>query len=291
MNAVVTGASGFVGRAMAARLADAQVLAMGAADWRANAARTDFAGAHVWHLAARVHGRDAPWPRWHADNVEKTEALARAAARGGARRFVFASTLKVHGEESGARPFRSDDPLRPEGHYARSKALAEERLAVVARETGLDVVIVRAPLVFGRDARANLESAVRLAGRPIPLPFAGIDNRRSWVHVDDLCGLLVACGEQPAASGRAFIACHPDSFSTPRLFRELRARLGREPRLFSAPAYALEAAAAIVGRGAALRPLTRSLEGDSTEAMRHLGWTPAVSFEGAVADLVDARKP
>jgi nucleoside-diphosphate-sugar epimerase len=291
MNAVVTGASGFVGRAMAARLADTQVLALGSADWRANVARTDFAGAHVWHLAARVHGRDAPWPRWHADNVEKTEALARAAAGGGARRFVFASTLKVHGEESGPHPFHSDDPLRPEGPYARSKAMAEERLAVVARETGLDLVIVRAPLVFGRGAGANLDSAARLARSGLPLPFASIENRRSWIHVDDLCALLAACGEHPAAAGHAFIASHPDSFSTPRLFRELRARLAREPRLFGAPAYALEAAAALVGRGPALRPLTRSLEGDSNDAMQHLGWRPAVSFEDAVADLVGPPKP
>ena len=291
MNAVVTGASGFVGHAMTARLPGSRALALGPADWREGIARVDFTDAIVWHLAARVHGRDAAWPRWESDNVEKTEALARAAALGGARRLVFASTLKVHGEESGARAFRADDPLRPEGNYARSKAIAEERLDAVSRETGLAVVIVRAPLVFGRAARANLHSAVRLAASGMPLPFASIDNRRSWIHVDDLCAFLALCGEHDSAAGRAFIACHPDSFSTPRLFREMRARLATRPRLFAAPLRSLEAVAGLVGRRAALRPLTRSLEGDPGDAMQRLGWRPSVSFEAAVDDLMATHAP
>jgi nucleoside-diphosphate-sugar epimerase len=287
MRALVTGSSGFIGRALMPRLPAARGLSLRGESWRDALGTADFAGAVVGHLAARVHEHGGDESRWIADNVDKTEALARAAARGGAVRLVFASTLKVHGEETIERPFSASDALRPGDAYARSKALAEERLAAVAAQTGLEVVVVRPPLVFGRGAKANLHRLMRLAASGWPLPFAAIDNRRSWIHVDDLCELLLRCAQHDAAAGRAFIATHADAFSTPRLVRGLRARRGHAARLFAAPRTALELAATVAGRGAAMRRLTRSLEADAGETTRLLGWQPAVSFERALDELAE----
>ncbi len=138
---LVSGAGGFVGSALVAPLSVTQArLRMGAPDWMDQLESTDFAGATVFHLAARVHADDDDDPAFLRDNVDKTVALARAAQRGGARRFVFLSSAKVNGEESPGRPFNRADPARPQDAYARSKAKAEEALAGIA---GLDVVVVR----------------------------------------------------------------------------------------------------------------------------------------------------
>lgn len=290
MDAVVTGSSGFVGRALAARMPHARALMLGAEDWRARLGQVDFRGAVVLHLAARVHATDAPQQSWTRDNVEKTEALARAAAAGGATRFVFMSTIKVHGDETARTPFRADDPLRPGDAYARSKAQAEERLLEISKETGLALAIVRAPLVFGAGAKANLQDALRLARSAIPLPFASIANRRSWIHVEDLCALLAACASDAAPAQGAFIAAHPEPFSTPRLFAGLRSHLGESPRIFRMPPALLETAAALAGKASAIRRLTRSLEGDPRAAMERFGWRASTGFERALDDLVQGGR-
>lgn len=288
MRVLVTGASGFVGRVLMQRCPGAQPIALGGADWRAAIAHADYRGAVVVHLAARVHEARASWSSWQEDNVDKTEALARAAARGGAARLAFASTIKVHGEETHGAPFRAGDALQPQDEYARSKALAEGRLQEVARETGLEIAIVRAPLVFGPGAKANLRRVLQLAASGMPLPFARIANRRSWIHVDDLCALLLTAGESDAASGKAMIAAHPAPFSTSQLLAGLRARMGRAAHLFALPTRALELGASVAGQGEAMRRLTRSLEGDPAESLA-LGWRPARDFDAAMDDLAAAR--
>lgn len=290
MEAVVTGTSGFVGRVLVARLPRAHRVSLAAPDWRSKLGSLPLSGRVVLHLAARVHMSGAPEDLWNEDNVAKTEALALAAAHAGAARFVFMSTLKVHGEESSEVPFRPGDALKPQDGYARSKALAEESLARISRESGLAVTIVRAPLVFGRDAKANLRAAVRLARSGVPLPFASIRNRRSWIHVEDLCELLLACARDPSPANATFIATHPEPFSTPRLFGGLRARMASGARLFPAPPGLLESMAALAGKRDAMRRLTRSLEGDPGDAMARLGWSPRMSFEQALDDLVQDRR-
>lgn len=285
MRSVVTGSGGFVGRALVARLGDAVALHLGAPGWREALGRTAFDGAAVFHLAARVHRADGDEAAWIRDNVDKTEALAQAAARGGASRLVFASTIKVHGEETSGHAFRASDPMDPRDAYANSKRLAEERLAELSRRTGLAVTVVRPPLVFGPGAKANLRDALRVADSPWPLPFAGLANRRSWIHVEDLCALLIVCAEHPDAAGRAFIACHARPFSTPELIGGLRDRLGRPRRLFTLPASALEGLAALGGQRERMRRLTRSLEGDSAMARDTLGWEARTPFPTALDEL------
>lgn len=285
---LVSGAGGFVGSALVAHLCVAQGrLRMGAADWMDQLESTDFAGATVFHLAARVHADDEDAPAFLRDNVDKTVALARAAQRGGARRFVFLSSVKVNGEESSGRPFNRGDAPNPRDAYARSKAQAEEALAKVA---GLETVVVRSPLVYGANVKGNLLALLRLADSPWPLPFAALDNRRSFVHVDDLARLLIECAVQPQAAGRTYFAAHERSISTRELVLAMRSALSRPARLFAVPARALEGMAALAAQRDRIARLTRSLEVDSSDAARELGWTAQVGFETALEDMVGAYR-
>jgi nucleoside-diphosphate-sugar epimerase len=287
--ALLTGAGGFVGRALARHLPGCRALSLGAGDWEARLAAAPLAGATVFHLAARVHDpRAADVDAFHRDNVEKTRRLGEAAARRGARRLVFVSSIKVHGEESGARAFRPADEPAPQDAYGRSKMEAERALAQLATEHGLAVVVVRPPLVLGPGARGNLESLMALADSPWPLPLAAIDNRRSFVHVDDLARLLLLCGSEEGAVGRTFIGAHAQSVSTPQLVGALRRALGRPERLFPLPPAILEATAALAGQGARARRLTRSLVGDPSEARERLGWSAGISIDGAAQEMARA---
>ena len=288
MRAVVTGSAGFIGTELVRRLDSVARLSLAASDWSEAISRIDFRDAVVFHLAARVHRRSGDRAAWHRDNVEKTEALALAAARGGARRLVFASTIKVHGEETWQRAFSARDDLRPMDEYARSKAIAEERLRAIEAREGLGVVIVRAPLVYGRGAKGNLAEVLEACASAWPLPFAAIRNRRSWIHRDDLCQLLMHGAAHPMAAGRAFIAAHGEPFSTPQLFGGLRRCLGRPARLFAMPPALLELAGAMAGKRDAVRRLTRSLEGDGSDCAA-LGWKPRVAFDTALEDLAAGR--
>ena len=285
---IVTGASGFVGRSLVAQL-DRSVSALhfSEANWREQLAGADFSGATVFHLAARVHGTRSEGT-FEFDNAVKTRELAQAAARGGARRFVFASTVKVHGEESADRPLRATDPIAPADEYARSKWNAEVALAEIARDSRLEVATVRAPLVYGPNAKGNLRTLLRIADSGWWLPLGAIDNRRSFVHVDDLARLLLACATAPEAAGAAFLAAHAESVSTARLVATMRACLGRRRRMVRMTPRVLEIGAALLGQTENARRVTRSLEIDPAETTRVLGWTAQVGFATAVEDMVRA---
>lgn len=289
---VVTGATGFVGTGLRFHLPPTfETLAFGADDWRERMAACDLRDAVVMHLAARAHFRGhADAALLERDNVEKTRELARHAARCGAARIVFLSSVKVLGEETTTHPFRRDDPAHPRDAYARSKWAAEGALREVAQETGLGVTVVRPPLVYGRNAKANLGALLRLADSRWSLPFGAIANRRSFVHVDDLARLLIACAEAPQAAGRVYLAAHPDAVSTPQVVATMRAALGRPSRLVRVPPAVLEVAAAFVGQGDAMRRLTRSLEIDASDAANELGWTAEIGLHAAIDDMVAAYR-
>jgi nucleoside-diphosphate-sugar epimerase len=287
---IVTGSRGFVGRSVAAQLdAPFRALHFGAADWRTELEAADFAQATVLHLAGRAHGGGTP-ADFHADNLEKARALVEAAASGGARRVVFLSTVKVNGEETRERPFTPEDPPAPEDEYGRSKWAAENAIVEVGSRSGLEFAIVRSPLVYGAGVRGNLLALLRLADSGLPLPFAAIDNRRSFLHVDDLARLLLACAAVPTAAGRTYLAAHRSSVSTPRLVTLMRDGLQRPARLFPVAKSLLEAAASMIGQGARMRRLTRSLEVDASRAERELDWTAQISLETAIEDMVSAYR-
>jgi UDP-glucose 4-epimerase len=287
---IVTGSTGFVGRSLAAQLERAfQPLHFGAADWRSELEATDFAQATVMHLAGRAH-RGGTAEEFRVDHLEKTRALVEAATAGGARRVVFLSSIKVNGEETGERAFGPEDAPAPEDEYGRSKWAAENAIVDAGARTGIEYAIVRAPLVYGAGARGNLLALARLADSPLPLPFAAISNRRSFLHVDDLARLLLACASGPQAAGRIYLAAHRTPVSTPGLVALMREKLERPRRLFPVAAPLLEMAATLGGQRERMRRLTRSLEVDPSRAERELDWIAQIPLEAAIEDLVNAYR-
>jgi nucleoside-diphosphate-sugar epimerase len=258
--------------------------------WRDGIANCDFRGVTILHLAARVHDPGAQPADYEADNVVKTRVLAEAAAAAGAARFVFASTVKVLGEESGARAFTELDSANPADAYARSKWQAEEALREVAGRTGLPVVILRIPLTYGPGAAGNFRALVRLADTAWWLPFGGIANRRSLVHLDDLVEAIILAASHPDAPGRTFLVAHPEPVSTARLVESIRSALARPGRLFAVAPALLETGASMIGQSARMRRLTRSLEVDPSALVRDLGWEPRVTLDAGIAASVRSMR-
>lgn len=305
---LVTGATGFVGAALCARLAadgwevvpavrrpsglprEAVVGNLEAAtDWRPALAGCDA----VVHLAARVHVmRDTaadPLALYRATNTDATLNLARQAAQAGVRRFVFISSIKVNGEGRDA-PYRESDTAAPEDAYAISKWEAEQGLLRIAAETGLEVVILRPPLVYGPGVKANFRRLVDTVARGWPLPLGAIQNRRSLLYLGNFVDAIRVCVEHPAAAGQTFLIDDGEPVSTPELVRAVARAMGRPARLLSVPVGMLEFAGALLGRRAAVRRLTGSLWLDSSAIRSRLGWTPPYALQQGLDATVAALK-
>jgi len=237
----------------------------------------------VVHLAGRAHVmRETtadPEAEFLRANAEATRHLAEQAASAGVRRFVFLSSVKVNGERTADRPFTEADPAAPEDAYGRSKWAAEEALEKVAAATGLEVVVIRPPLVYGPGVKANFLRLLGLVERGIPLPLAGVSNRRSLVSVWNLCDLIARCAEHPAAAGETFLVSDQQDLSTPELVRAIAEAMDRPARLFSLPVRVLEVVGRLFGQAGTVERLVGSLRVDSGKATRVLGWTPPVSVE------------
>lgn len=300
MKVLITGASGFVGTALRRRLAgnsrwliraasrSSSVAVDGAVEWCAAPELGPEANWHpllagvdvVVHLAARVHvmheAAGAGEQEFQRINVAGTRTLAEQVAASGVRRLVFVSSVKVHGEEG---RFTEDSPLEPLDPYGRSKRDSEDTLRMVAAQTGLDVVIVRSPLVYGPGAKANFRTLLTAVRDGRLLPFASIANRRSLVAVDNLADFIATCMEHPAAASQSFLVSDDEDLSTPELVRRLASAVGRTPRLMHVPVWCLRAAGAVTGRSAEIARLTGSLTVDISKARSRLGWVPPVSVD------------
>jgi nucleoside-diphosphate-sugar epimerase len=315
---LVTGANGFVGRAVCRRLLEAGYVPRAGlrsrTSWPALQAATpglseyailgdlgvgaNLAGeylkaalqsvATVVHLSARVHllHDDAidPTKEYRRVNVDGTEALARAAAEQGVRRIVFVSTSKVNGESTSGRPFTAGDAPAPRGSYAESKWEAERALRSVAAATGIEIAIVRPPLVYGPGVRANFLSLMRLVERGIPLPLPDTRNRRSLIGVGNLADFLARCASHPGAANATFMVSDGEDVSTRDLIARLARAFGRSARFLPVPEFAVRLAARLVGKEAAVNRLLGSLTIDSDTARRRLGWKPPVSLDNGLAD-------
>lgn len=305
MKVLVTGATGFVGKRLVQRLRTeavwqvlearrkaperdaAGVFACGdlgpATDWSAALQGVQV----VVHCAARVHvmnEREAePLQAFRQVNVAGTLNLARQAVAAGVRRFVFVSSIKVNGESTEpGHPFKPDDVPAPGDPYGVSKHEAEAALQALARETGLEVVIVRPVLVYGPGVKANFRAMLAWLHRGIPLPFGAIDNRRSLVALDNLVDLLVACMSHPAAAGQVFLAADGEDLSTTALLQRLSLALGREARLLPVPAAWLRWGSRLLGRPAIAQRLCGSLQVDASKATVLLGWHAPWSVDEAL---------
>ena len=235
----------------------------------------------VVHLAGRAHATDgagAP-ALYRRINVEGTRRLAEAAVESGARRLIFLSSVKVHGEASGAAPFTERDAAAPEDPYGISKWQAEQALARVAEGSALAPVILRAPLVYGPGVKGNFGSLLRVCDGPLPLPFGAVTNRRSLIYLANLTGAIRECVTNAGAKRKTFVLRDGEDISTPELIRRLRAALGRPARLISVPPSSLRRLAGIVGRKAAAGRLLDSLTVDDGLIRSSLGWSPPLGLD------------
>lgn len=299
MKVCVTGSTGFVGRALCAHLAESGVVVLPVVRGQAGAGTVSYeqvfastaeasplAGATaVLHLAARVHvmndASSDPMAAYREVNVDMTVRLARRAAAAGVRRFVYVSSVKVNGEATApGKPFRAADTPRPEDPYGVSKWEAEQALHEIARQTGLEVVVVRPPLVYGPGVKANFASMMRAVRRGLPLPLGAVrHNRRSLVALDNLVDLLVRCIDHPAAPGQTFLASDGEDLSTADLLLRLAAAMHTKPRLIAVPPSLLCLGATLAGKGAMMDRLLGNLQVDISHTRATLGWTPPLTVD------------
>ena len=308
MRVLVTGANGFVGRSLCeclsahghvvvpavrrvSGLAGEMVVGEfgGATDWASVLAACDT----VVHLAARVHVMNDraqdPLALYRATNTEATLNLARQAAQAGVRRFVFISTIKVNGEGHDA-AYRETDVPAPEDAYAISKWEAEQGLRQIAADTGLEVVILRPPLVYGPGVKANFLRLLRTVARGWPLPLGAIRNRRSLLYLGNFVHAIRLCVEHPAAAGQTFLLDDGEAVSTPDLVRAVARAMRRPAHLLAVPVKVLEFAGTLLGKRAAVARLAGSLWVDSSLIRSRLGWTPPYSMEAGLAATVASAK-
>lgn len=247
------------------------------------------------HLAARVHvmyeSSIDPIAAYRLVNVNGTLDLAREAAQVGVRRFVFVSSVKVNGECTlPGQAFQPEPCKAPQDPYGLSKWEAEQALRELAARTGMEVVIVRPPLVYGAGVRANFQSLVTAVRRGLPLPLANAThNRRSLVGLDNLVDLLLTCTWHPAAAGQTFMASDGEDLSTSELLCRIGLAMGRPARLWPMPLPLLQLGARLVGRGSMAQRLLDNLQVDISHTCSTLNWTPPLSVDEGLRRAVQAE--
>jgi len=311
---LVTGVTGFVGGAIARSLAKLGVIdCVGSVRMIEPAKKyfcrlvevgeldqlTDWSSALngrqvVIHAAARTHimkGRGGkPQAEYHKVNVDGTLNLARQAASAGVKRFIFISSIKVNGEQTSlGKPFTADDMPAPEDAYGMSKLEAEQGLQALAIQTGMEVVIIRPPLVYGPGVKGNFASMVRLVKKGVPLPLGSVNNQRTLVALDNLVDLILTCINHPAAANQVFLAGDGQDLSTTELLSGVAKAIGKPSRLVPVPAGLLMTGAKLLNKKSVVQRLLGSLQVDITKAREILGWNPPISVnEGLKRCVTDA---
>jgi nucleoside-diphosphate-sugar epimerase len=309
---LVTGANGFVGSALCRRLHSSGVLVRGAVrdrvklpqrggaeskqlEWvvlhdRSSEDETKHAlqeASVVVHLAARVHvmsdDAEDSLREFHRVNRDWTERLARAAAVQGVRRFVYLSSIKVNGERS-IRPFTEQDLPNPQDPYGMSKWEAEQALVRVSSQTGLEIVVVRSPLVYGAGVGGNVLQLLHVIRRGIPLPLASVQNRRSLIYLGNLVDALACCVKDVRAAGETYLVSDGEDLSTPELIRRLAKALGLPARLWPVPLSMLRWIGSVAGKQAMIDRLLGSLQVDSSKIGQELNWSPPYSVDQGLSE-------
>ena len=302
MNILLTGASGFIGQRVAhviqqydqytltcAFRRPVESLGFAVLQVGGLAVDTDWSDALagqrvVIHTAARAHiMKDEvadPLAEYRHVNVAGTLNLARQAADAGVKRFIFISSIKVNGEQTPlCKPFTAEDTPVPEDAYGLSKLEAEQGLQTLATETGMEVVVIRPPLVYGPNVKGNFASMIKLVEKGLPLPLGAIHNQRSLVALDNLVDLIITCIDHPAAANQIFLAGDGQDVSTTELLHGVAKAMGKPSRLIPVPAKLLMLGATLLGKKAVADRLLGSLQVDITKARELLGWEPPISVE------------
>jgi len=309
---IVTAATGFVGKALTDRLHNEARFVVSAAvrfeskvidEGIKQCVLDDFVPGTDWggvalrgvevvvHLAARVHlMRDTaadPLKEFLHINTDGTLNLARQAAAAGVDRFIYLSSIKVNGEATHhGYPFTHNDLAAPQDPYGISKHKAEVGLRKIARTTGMQVVIIRPTLVYGKGAKGNFKSLMKLVARGLPLPLASIDNRRSLVGIDNLVDFIVMCLEHPDGANETFLVSDGEDLSTPDLIRRMARAINRPARLLPMPKSLIMAGAIILGKREMAQRLCGSLQVDISKSRTLLGWNPPVSVDEGLRRVV-----
>ncbi len=304
-NVLVTGAAGFVGRALCPALADAGYKVVAAVRDSRALAGVDMKGLKImvvpdigpdtdWtdalkgvdmvvHLAARAHifndSAADPEAEYIRVNVGGTRRLAKAAVDAGVRRFLYLSTIKVNGENSGDGAFSEDDAPAPSDAYGRTKRDAEKALLDIAENLPMEVVIVRPPLVYGAGAKGNMLRLIKICDKAIPLPFAAIANRRSMIYLGNLVDAIITCLKHDAAANNTYLVCDGDDVSTPELVRRIARSLGRPARLVYIPVSVLRLAGKIFGKSDMVSRLLDSLSINDQKIRTRLLWSPPFTMQ------------
>lgn len=243
----------------------------------------------VVHLAGRAHvlkeTSQDPLAEFRRINVLGTECLARAAADEGVRRLIYVSSIGVNGRVTYSQPFTEEDVPTPHNSYAISKWEAEQVLHRVAEETGIEVVILRPPLIYGPGVKANFLRLMKLVNQGLPLPLASVRNRRSFLYVGNLADAVVRCLEYPEVASEVFLISDGEDVSTPELLRCIAGSLHCPARFVPLPPTLLRAAGHLTGRSSMVEPLLDSLVMDCGKIQRVLGWQPPYSLAEGVGDM------
>ena len=244
------------------------------------------------HTAARAHiMRDEvadPLAEYRRVNVDGTMNLARQAAAAGVKRFIFISSIKVNGESTSVGDaFQANDKPAPEDAYGLSKLEAEQDLMQLAAETGMEVVIIRPPLVYGPGVKGNFASMIKLVEKGLPLPLGAIHNKRSLVGIDNLVDLIIRCIDHPAAANQVFLAGDGEDLSTTELLRGVGKAMGKPARLLSVPAGLLQFGATLLGKKAMAQRLLGSLQVDISKTCELLDWKPPYTVEEGLKRCFD----
>lgn len=309
---LVTGASGFVGAALVERLHADDTFVVHAAvretrlpfppgvtvhrhlelaaatDWTACLKDIDC----IVHAAARVHVMKEqaadPLAEFRRVNVEGTLRLARQAASAGVRRFVYLSSIKVNGEFTApGKPFVAGDRPAPQDPYGVSKLEAELGLQAVGLDTGMEVVILRLPLVYGPGVGGNFMRLIKLVDRRFPLPFGSVSNRRSLIFLGNLVEAIEVCLTHPAAAGKTYLVSDEPAVSTPELIEKIGRALGRTPRLLPVPPVLLQWVARLAGKSAEVARLLGTLEIDNSQIRKDLDWRQRKSMQEGLQITAD----
>ncbi|EID4391652.1 SDR family oxidoreductase [Vibrio vulnificus] len=307
-NLLITGYSGFVGRHLLSTFEDSQDVSLlgrsqptkcnqflkASIDSSSDYSVVLDKVSTVIHIAARVHvmndESEDPLEEFRAVNTAGTMNLARQAAEAGVKRFIFVSSIKVNGESTtGKQAFTAQDTPSPEDPYGVSKAEAEEQLIALGKETGLEIVIIRPPLVYGEGVKANFASLMNLVSKGIPLPFGCItNNKRSLVSVDNLVDLIVTCIDHPKAANQVFLVSDDHDVSTSEMVLQMALALVKPTWQLPVPVWCYNLAGKLFNKSDVVDRLTGSLQVDITHTKETLGWTPPQSLQEGFKQTAEA---